>query len=292
MSYGFKLLFVSLAAFFLVHAAMAMTAGWLAPRAIRAAERMRPRAAARFLLMVRFVPLALAFAVVAGLCVPSYLRFEPDVASEHVAPACLIAAALCLAVWGLSLARVALAIVRTRAAAAAPMAVVGILRTRIVVSGAVQRTLSPEEMAVALRHEAAHAASRDNFKRLLLLLAPDALPGFGARLATLATAWKKFAEWAADDEAAAGDVDRAASLACALVCVARLGRPQSMPLATLLTDGDFAARIDRLLNLPAQGLPDRWTPAVCSLCTVLLVAIVACPAALTSIHELMEALMR
>ena len=90
MSYGFKLSCLSLAAFFLVHLAAAMAMGWLAPSAIRMAGRMRARAAARFLLTVRLAPLGMAI-VVAALCVPSYLWFEPNVA-EEVGPACLIAA--------------------------------------------------------------------------------------------------------------------------------------------------------------------------------------------------------
>lgn len=293
MSYGFKLLVLSLAAFFIVHAAAAVLSGWFVPRAIRAAARMRARAAARFLLMVRFAPVTIATVVVAGLCVPSYLWFEPDAAAEEASPLCLAAAFLCLATWALGLLRGARAIRSSRRAKSGAMALVGVIRPHVVVSSEARRVLSAEQLDAALRHEYAHAGAHDNLKRLLLLLAPDAWPCFRGRLANLDSAWKKFAEWAADDEAVHGDPACSVALASALVSVARLGLPaQSAPLITSLTDGDFAARVNRLLNAPPQGHTDRWTPAVVTVSAVLLGTVMAQPDSLTSIYGLLERLIR
>ena len=84
-SYLSRLLLLSeSAAFFLVQAVVHALIALLAPAAIRRAGTMRPRRAARFLLTLRLLPAALAASVVAGLCVPSYLRLEPRVGEEEV----------------------------------------------------------------------------------------------------------------------------------------------------------------------------------------------------------------
>src|SRR4029077_19343869 len=57
-------------------------------------ESMRPQHAARFLLTLRLLPTALSIIVIAVLCVPSYLRFEPRAAEEEVGFVCLAAAVL------------------------------------------------------------------------------------------------------------------------------------------------------------------------------------------------------
>ena len=114
----------------------------------------------------------------------------------------------------------------------------------------------PGQLAAALRHEEAHRISRDNLKRLLLLLAPGLLPGlhgFGA----IERGWARFSEWAADDDAVAGDAHRSLSLAAALVRVARMGgsAPVSPLTAAFLGDSrEISARVDRLLS-PAPPEP-------------------------------------
>ena len=58
-SYLVRLFCLCLAVFFLVHSAAALAVALSGPAAIRAAGRMRPRLAERFLLMLRLLPAAL-----------------------------------------------------------------------------------------------------------------------------------------------------------------------------------------------------------------------------------------
>ncbi|MGC2279701.1 MAG: hypothetical protein WA603_06765 [Candidatus Acidiferrales bacterium] len=111
----------------------------------------------------------------------------------------------------------------------------------------VQLALSPEEFAVALRHEKAHRISGDNLKRLLILLAPEALP-VSRCFARLERAWMKLAEWSADDDATRGDAQAPLILAQALVRVAGLGvAPRSRLSVSLVGDTNLEERVNRLL---------------------------------------------
>jgi len=90
-SYLVRLFCLCLAVFFLIHSVAGLAVALSVPRAIRAARRMRPRGAERFLLMLRLLPAALALLVVAGVCVPSYLWLEPEISAEEVGAGCLTA---------------------------------------------------------------------------------------------------------------------------------------------------------------------------------------------------------
>ena len=79
------------------------------------------------------------------------------------------------------------------------LALGGIVRPRLVISRGVVGALSAEQLAAALRHERAHWASHDNLKRLCILLTPGILP-FAGSSQTLERGWRKFTEWAADDQ--------------------------------------------------------------------------------------------
>ena len=229
---------------------------------MRAARRMRPRLAERFLLALRLLPAALALFVVAGLCVPSYLWLEPEISAEEVGAGCLTAAILAAALWTISTARGVRAAVRSARharscerlgrrstlpgsrlpvwildAPAPLLALVGVFRSRVAISSPVMSALSAGQLAAALRHEEAHRVSRDNLKRLLLLLAPGLLPGFHG-FDAIERGWARFTEWAADDDAVAGDAHLSLSLAAALVRIARMGgAPAPSPLtASFLGD--------------------------------------------------------
>lgn len=283
LSYYMRLLCLCFATFFVVHAASWLVVRGIARAAVRMAAAIRPRLSSRLLFALRMAPAAITTIVVVGLCVPSYIWMEPHVQNERVGLACLLAATLGVAGWAASLLRGSLSVVRTShylrecglnaeeidpgegwpevlllKDSAAVMAVAGVLRPRLVASRSVMDTLSRDEKEVALRHELAHRKSRDNLKKLLILLSPDVLP-FTSGLAMLERGWSRFTEWAADDEAVSGDALRALSLASALVRVARLGvRPAPAHLlSSLVEDRDLEMRVERLLREPSYA---EWSP--------------------------------
>jgi beta-lactamase regulating signal transducer with metallopeptidase domain len=173
----------------------------------------------------------------------------------------------------------------------------GIFRPRLVMSNGVMRILSPQQLESVLRHEEAHSLSRDNFKRLLLLLSPGILP-FLRSFALIDKAWAQFSEWAADDDATGSDPIQALSLAESLVRVARMGAgPRPLPLFTsfIPPDHDLSARVNRLLAPPlVRGNSWRRVRAIlgCAACALvaLITTLLVQPSALQSVHELLERL--
>src|SRR5437762_5437316 len=141
----------------------------LATRLIHCAETMRPRAAKRMLFALRMLPAALGLFVVTALCIPSYLWLEPAEIAEEIAPACLIGAglavALCLAactnalravvrcrrfIRGLRAARLGSPIAAWVIDSPEPLlAIAGIVRPRLLVTGSLLEMLSPGQLAVA-----------------------------------------------------------------------------------------------------------------------------------------------
>jgi Zn-dependent protease with chaperone function len=290
------------------------------PAVVRAARRMRPRSAERFLLVSRLLPSLLALLLVAGLCIPSYLWLEPDTNAEEIGIPCLMSALLAAAIWTVSIARGVGAARRSARLArecqrlgrlstvpgtlqpvwtlnsSAPfLALVGVFASRIAISRPVINALSTSQLAAALRHENAHQVSRDNVKRLLLLLAPPLLPGVQS-FDAIERSWARFTEWAADDDAVAGDAHLSLSLAAALVRIARMsGTPQPLPLsASFLGDTrEISVRVDRLLNPAPAATPPFRNSAVIAVGTALAApcaAIMLRPATLQSAHRLLERL--
>jgi beta-lactamase regulating signal transducer with metallopeptidase domain len=323
LPYLLRLLCLCFASFFVLNAAVGVLVRLSSKSAIRFAPSRTSSTAARLLLAFRLLPLAIAVLFVAVLCVPSYLWLEPAATAERVGLVCLLLGVLGAAICFLSMARAVGSLVasvrhnrlcrlggqKTRLLGnsspivlfedeAPLLALSGLLRPQLLISRGVLRVLSAEELDAALRHEHAHHASRDNAKRLLLLLAPDIFPFVRAHR-TLEHSWSKFAEWAADDQAAGGDSQRALSLAAALVQVARMGSVPRLPVLTtslLAGDKDLAARVDRLLCAEPMVVPrtskaqSRFSSAA-FLLVVCLVAMLLAPSALSSVHELLELLL-
>jgi Zn-dependent protease with chaperone function len=315
-----RLLFVSLATFFLVHLALGIVVSPIAGPAVRWGARIRPHVAARSLLALRLLPAAGAAFIVIAVCLPSYLWLEPDAPTERVGFGCLAVALLGIAMWGISLARGLRAAAASRRflrrcqragrrtrlpgdpaeawivdGAAALLALGGIVRPRLIISRGVVTALSPEQLAAALRHERAHWTSRDNLKRLGILLTPGILP-FAGSSRTLERGWRKFTEWAADDCAVAGDARRSFALAGALVRVARMtaeAPPSSLAMLLLGDTDQLSSRVDRLLRA-AQPTPDAvGSPPILALSAILLMAAplavaILQPAALYSVHVALE----
>jgi hypothetical protein len=256
MSYFIRLADVCLAAFFLINLALELVVLCVSPYAIRLAERMRPSAGARMLLVVRLLPMLLTSVAVAAWCVPSYLRYEQD-ASESIALTCTLLALCGLVTLGASVARVAWGLsasaqILKRIDEPAIFALVGFLRPRVIVSKRIREALSSTQMEAALLHEAAHSNSLDNLKRLAMLAVPRPL----GRLRRLESEWNRLAEFAADDAAIAGEPRRAIALAEALVCVARLsGRLESSAVISSLVarQDELGERVGRLLALRATS---------------------------------------
>ncbi len=315
LSYPLRLICLSLACLFAINFAAAIAMRFFAGRAIRRAERMDARSAARFLLALRLLPAALAIFCVAGLCVPSYLWLEPSARTEQASALCVLAAALGAAMWTPSIARGARAAIRSfRYArhcrrigveqernplpifeipgAGRVVALAGIFRSQLIISSEVAATLDPAQLDAVVRHELAHYATHDNLKRLLIAVAPRWF------LSEFERAWKRFSEWAADDHAAAGDPRRAADLASALVRVARweVGAPPPALVTPLLTedDAELAARVDRLLeDRTGQQRATRAisTRSIFAYSAALIAIAILTPSALAWVHLALERLM-
>lgn len=323
LPYTLRLICLCFASFFVVHTAMAATVWAAAARAMRAGESMRPRSGARFLLGLRLLPVTLAVVVVAGLCVPSYLWLETNDSTERVGLACcalaLLGALLCAdslirSVRGVfiswrSVKRSEDAGFKKQAEQSLPittvnsdapvLALAGLLRPRVIVSRSILQSLSAEELETVIAHERAHHRSYDNWKRLALTLTPEILP-FTRVFAPLNRCWAKLVEWAADDDATQGNFGRSLSLAAALVRVARIGGAfAASPLISFFLgrERELSARIDRLIGgSPAHAsFPRRLRVALTigatALGAIVLIAMVH-PAALSSVHEILEQLIR
>jgi Zn-dependent protease with chaperone function len=324
LPYLLRLLCLCFASFFVLNAASGLFVRISSESAIHFAHAKSSGAAAELLLALRLLPFALAVLFVVGLCVPSYLWLEPVASSERVGLLCVVLGLLGATIWLASIARTVRSLVaslrhnrfcrlagqETRLPGnsspivlvedeAPLLALSGLLRPRLLISRGVLRVLSPEELDAALAHEHAHRTSRDNAKRLLVLLVPDIFP-FVRTLRTLEHSWSKFAEWAADDQAAGGDSRRALSLAAALVHVARMGSAPPLPFLStslLACDRDLSARVDRLLHpIPIARVYSK--PMHHGLRTAgfflagCLTALLMTPLALSSVHELLELLLR
>lgn len=285
-SYATRLTCLCLEVIFLVNLAASVVVLALSRHAARAALGMRPRQAARLFLTLRLVPFLSSLCVVISICIPSYIRYERNIGSEQIGWFCLLTSALGLALCLSSVSRYIRALVQlhflhkeccllhpvTSTAEenrlyvtgddepGSPfLALVGILRPRLIVSPCLLRNLSTEQFAVALSHERAHERSQDNLKRLLLAVTPGILP-FMRGSDALERHWERYAELAADDDATFGEPDRSLALAEALLQVARLGKiARSMPLASSLAahDLELARRIDRLMSADSLSKPQR-----------------------------------
>lgn len=322
MSYASRLLCLSLASFFLIQLLAGLAVKLCEAAAIRKSGHMAASSGARFLFLLRLLPAGVGAAAVIVLCIPSYLSLEPHARPEPVGPACLIAAFLGAAVCGLAACRAARALVRSiryqrscrhaavqlhlpreratlwlTASTSPPLALGGIFRPKLLISREAFTALSRKELQSAIGHERAHQHSRDNLKRLMLLLAPDILPLWPA-LSNYDHAWERVAEWAADDCVASRFPDQTLSLASALVRVARLNAAPArvVPLATsFLPDArELSTRIDRLLTLRANAEPVRSRTAAPAIAAgaFLAVLLAAQTATLQFVHQVLEQLIR
>ena len=237
-------------------------------------------------LALRLSPAAVSITFVALVFLPSYWRYEPREFVEGFDVTLTALAGLAVVIAGAAVARgvtawrraeqrtqdwmragrpLALADTSMQAYAiytdAPLMALVGMLRPRLLITRPVLEALTDEELSASVAHELGHWHAWDNLKRLAMRAAPDLLSASGAARA-LERRWAAAAEHVAD--LSAGDSgDARCALASALVKVARL-TPRSPsvgePISALIDGGDITARVQRLLDdAPAGGRgPVRW----------------------------------
>lgn len=326
--YALRMILELLASTFLVNLTLGLLVLAVAPRIERLSRRISAGSAAHLVFMLRLLPAGSSLFVGIAICIPSYLRFEPRSNAEDVGVLCVVTAAGGAALWLGSILRTLLAArrlsrfylgcrrrlleqtqsvhepVRWLIQSREPViACSGILRPKLIISDRLSRLLPPEEMQLAVEHEKAHVRSRDNLKRLLVLLAPDVLP-LTRQMRGIEQRWAALAEWAADDRAVDGDPRRALTLAAALLRVAgsRGNPPQRVAIDPLVSSfalysPDFSGRVDRLLHAPTQPQKTlRISPAVAIIVTAALFAGFAVSglnsATLQTAHNWLELLIR
>lgn len=319
-TYWWRLIWLALACFFLTHLAAGVPVALLGSRAVRIAERFKPRSAALGLFLLRLFPLAFAIFSVLFVCIPSYILFEPQSTSEQIGWICGLSASLGMLIGLISIGRFLHATTQSHrymrrwrregrptnlGEVNAPalviqsdvpfLALAGVFRPTMIASRGLLRALTSGQLAASLRHEKAHHSSHDNLKRLIMRCAPDLLP-FVSAFEPLEQGWTKFAERAADDRAVSGDLSGALLLAEALVRVARLGdmaRSASLAAPLLADRSELHARIDRLIHPTPQLNSTGSRLHLITLGTMaILSAIILAPIALRIAHQLLERLIR
>jgi Zn-dependent protease with chaperone function len=251
-------------------------------------QRHPVRRGADLLFALRLFPLVAAAIVTVAFTVPSFVLLEPRSIDEPigVAPLLLGLCGLLLAafgVWNAARAvktasraitswtseaevvesRGKVPVVRISPVVPA-LAAAGILKPRILISGAAEFLLTERELQTAVRHELAHVRRFDNLKRLLLRLV-----GFPA-MAGLEAAWLEATELAADD-AAVCTAGEALDLAAALIKLSRLAPAEAqVDLTAALVHSPVAVmnlRVERLLAwneerlVPIGRRYSRWYSA-------------------------------
>jgi Zn-dependent protease with chaperone function len=305
--YLWRLCCLSLASLFVVQIGAGLILRSQIARLLRWAGRFEPARAAAIVLGLRWMPALAGWFVVGLLCIPSYLRLEPAANEEEIGLACFAMAGLVALSYIVPLLSATADVIRSEIRLRAlvrtseqqaelcvirdtspPMAFAGLFHSRVLVSREVMGMLTADQMDAALRHERAHFESRDNYKRLLLELAPLDCAGRKLR-----SAWSRFTEWAADDRATEGDSARSVALASALVSVARLGSKEFAGALLLVPDGcELRARVERLLE-PSRTTPATRYPAFSAVVALgalalALAAIAQQPAAAEIVHRALE----
>jgi beta-lactamase regulating signal transducer with metallopeptidase domain len=303
---------VALGGFGIVATLGTLTLAWPIRRLLRTG-----RIAAGTALVLRSAPAVLAAALTLGVVVPGYVAFEPAAAEAPGVPL-LALAVLGAALLAIGLVRVVAAVRATRAFRArwagadrvsvtgCPLpalvsshpfpvvAAIGVFRPRLLVARQVVEALTPAELAAAAQHEMAHVAARDNLKALLLRGLPDPL-AHTARGRRLEAAWREAAEVDADAAVGRPGSPAALELASALLKVARLAGPAGLPLPTpALHDGAPLARRVRTLAGTADAIDpgSRLPLAAAALLAAIPMVVLASPAALKAVHDLLETIVR
>jgi hypothetical protein len=172
------------------------------------------------------------------------------------------------------------------------IALVGLRRPRLLITQGLIDALTPAELDAAVAHELGHQRAFDNLKRLVICSAPDVLTYFHAAR-VIEQRWAAAAEHLADRIDGPDSAAARCALASALVKVARLTPTipaTSEPISTLISGGEIASRVQRLLS-DEDTTPSarRRLGALSALAGLIAVASTYSPL-LQSVHELTELL--
>jgi Zn-dependent protease with chaperone function len=255
---------VSLTFFVLLYCLLSLLVaiGWRSLKLVRAPSERSP---ANLLFTLRILPQLASTLITLAFVLPSYLRLEPTTADEDTGILPLVFGICALSLFAYGLWRVVSAQTRASRVVASwlegadpldadakaatfrsqsdvlPLTLVGVFKSRVLVSNSAVALLSGDELHIALKHEMAHLRSHDNLKKLIFRFSP--FPG----MARLETAWSQAAELAADD-AAVSSLHDAIDLAAALVKLSRLVSVEAAPACTVgFVTGSIRARVARLL---------------------------------------------
>jgi beta-lactamase regulating signal transducer with metallopeptidase domain len=305
---------LALAWFLLVNLAMSAAvvagAGWII-------RRWTGADSAAIWFAARVLPAATALLFVGVVFVPSYWKYEPrDVVEgfDITLTALALGAAALLTtaiVRGVGAWRGAVRRTRVWMQSARPiamggtgiavyeidvdtplMALVGVLRPRLLVTRGLVAALTDEELAASIAHEVGHSRARDNLTRLLMRATPDLLTGTPAARA-IERRWASAAEHRADRMAADDSPVARCALASALVKVARLTpamTPLAEPISTLIDGGEIASRVERLLADATPSARSRAAFAWTALALGAAVTVVVYAPALRFVHSATELL--
>jgi Zn-dependent protease with chaperone function len=247
MSRTMLIVLVSLTAYGLLSLAISgMVALVWRTRAVAPAN-LPPAVRARRLLQLRLVPSAVAAAITLFVITPAFAIYEPDNAGEEIGPVLELLSLLALIQIGAAIVgavrsmrlttrierewlRVSESIDAGRTAglhafaiqSASPMvALVGVFAPKLIAARTVVDACTAEEIACIVAHERGHFDARDNFKRWLMAVLPDALRWTRIHH-EMVDAWHHAAEDAADDAATGGHAVARAELAALLLKIVRL----------------------------------------------------------------------
>jgi Zn-dependent protease with chaperone function len=290
-----------------------------------AARSWRPATKARLIFTLRVAPVLLSLGLALAVVLPAYLLHEPRHNVEPVSFKLAILTALALlgvllALWrgvrawwvtrrlvqnwlqhATRIELAALPLPAYRLAHPYPVvALVGCWRPRLFLAEQLCQTLTPDELAATIAHEAGHWHARDNGKRVLLRVCCDVLALLPTGRA-LDRAWAEAAEAAADEYAASTGRGVALNLASALVKIARripAGVSVAVPVGAAIVGSDaagIAPRVQALLNLDSRATVHAARQGDSGLSWLTLLGVVAglallaaSPRFLASVHQLTE----